>query len=259
MIKSILILAICLLTDVCQARLIKTPENVAVSRGNAVTLKCKQTGPRLRWLKYGTNITGEPEIVYTGSKVRYLEMYSTDDSASSLTIQTTNITAAGTYACDEAGSAMRSRAELVIMNDNEPTCGCFEKSDNMVLWCSISFRGNWAPMMEWKWNDNKPLPSRMVTNLTTANTKINYTAIVPIDQSTNGKNLVCTTRFQLSMKNPLTNATNLPDYTRTWTSPVLIYREKIQPTSKPVIADTKPTEDEQSHGNLCPTYLINLY
>ena len=107
------------IADVCQARLIKTPENVVVVRGNPATLQCRHNGPSIRWLKYGANLTGGYEIVYTGTKVRHSELYSTDGSGPSLKINTTNITTAGTYACDEAGSAMRSRAELVIMNGEE--------------------------------------------------------------------------------------------------------------------------------------------
>ena len=51
------------IADVCQALLIKTPENVVVLRGNPTTLECRHNGSSIRWLKYGANLTGGYEIV----------------------------------------------------------------------------------------------------------------------------------------------------------------------------------------------------
>ena len=94
-----------------------------------------------------------------------------------------------------------------------------DKSEGHVrMWCTVSFRGNWAPVMEWRGsNMSDPVNTKFVENRTNPNHNVTYTLTVP-------SHLIqlpytCTTEFIASMRPASIDAQNIPDYTVTWTSP----------------------------------------
>ena len=86
------------------------------------------------------------------------------------------------------------------------------------MWCTVSFRGNWAPVMEWRGaHMSHPLDSRDVEKQTESNNSVTY--IVTIPATSNELPFTCTTKFIASMRPTSTNATNTPNYKFIWTSP----------------------------------------
>ena len=98
---------------------------------------------------------------------------------------------------------------------SDPTCGRSGSTDDspfVSMWCSVSFRGNWAPVMTWK-NQQDGIISEGITNTTHPNFMIMYTLKVSKEDFENSPSYKCVTEFTTSMKPPTVNATNTPKYT----------------------------------------------
>ena len=97
---------------------------------------------------------------------------------------------------------------------SDPTCGRSGSTDDspyVSMWCSVSFRGNWAPVMTWK-NHQDGNISEGVTNTTQPNSMIMYTLKVSKEDFENTPSYKCVTELTTFMKPPSVNATNTPKY-----------------------------------------------
>ena len=80
------------------------------------------------------------------------------------------------------------------------------------------FRGNWAPVMEWRGaNISDPVDMKYLENRTIPNHNVTYTLTVPFHLIQ--LPYTCTTKFIASMRPTSTDAGNIPDYAFAWTSP----------------------------------------
>ena len=98
---------------------------------------------------------------------------------------------------------------------SDPTCGLSGSTDDspyVSMWCSVSFRGNWAPVMTWK-NHQNGIISEGVTNTTQPNSMIMYTLKVSKEDFENSPSYTCVTKFTKSMKPPTVNASEILKYT----------------------------------------------
>lgn len=85
--------------------------------------------------------------------------------------------------------------------------------DLVNLTCSIEFRGNWAPAMEWKEhsNDGDEILSVGVNVVTIRNQSVTSTLAMKVQEGS--RNYTCTTKFDISGKPSKTTASNVPNYT----------------------------------------------
>src|SRR6218665_1726022 len=109
----------------------------------------------------------------------------------------------------------------ICATGGDPVC-----NDNSVegltnLTCSIEFRGNWAPTMEWKehMSDGEIILSMGVNTVTVPNGRVTSSLVMGVQRGR--RNFACTTKFDISGKPVRTTATNVPDYFRVWTASVL--------------------------------------
>ena len=90
-----------------------------------------------------------------------------------------------------------------------------------LLSCNVSFRGNWAPVMEWRMvNMTESINGKNVYHKTTPNDSV--ISVLTLNSSLTAHRYTCTTRFIPDMRPPTTNATNVPNYTHIWTSPDIL-------------------------------------
>ena|SRR6218665_383772 len=87
--------------------------------------------------------------------------------------------------------------------------------DLINLTCSIKFRGNWAPIMEWKAHNSTKVISIGVNTTTVPNQLVTSTLVIPVLNGS--RSYTCTTKFDLSGKPPTTTSINVPDYNVSWT------------------------------------------
>jgi len=105
---------------------------------------------------------------------------------------------------------------------NVPDSGTVRENDTMTVSCSITYSGNWAPIMRWtdsvtsnEFNDD------YITNTTSATT-VTSQLTVTASAGLHGSQIVCDTYFdKSSVSLPDDSATNVPSYTYKWMSPTL--------------------------------------
>src|SRR6218665_2879921 len=103
--------------------------------------------------------------------------------------------------------------------------------EGSVVWmrCSLNFRGNLAPTMEWRYQRrNGDTESRvntdklMVETEIIPNTNVSSTLTVIINATYDASFFTCKTYFPWdNTSNPNSTATNAPDYSYTWNSSVI--------------------------------------
>ena len=113
--------------------------------------------------------------------------------------------------------------------DEDTTCftnlsasGAVKENDVIVVTCTITYSGNWAPAMRWfnsvtlhNFTDDD---ITLTTNDTTVTSQLTVTATADL----HGSQIVCVTYFTQPSTPLLTSATNIPSYMMdTWTSPTL--------------------------------------
>ena len=91
------------------------------------------------------------------------------------------------------------------------------------LTCSMEFRGNWAPTIEWKEQSDHNVKILPVNITTVPNQRVTSTLIMEVQDGS--RNYACSAKFHLSGKPNTTTAGNVPDYKRSWTSPMFIKHE----------------------------------
>ena len=98
---------------------------------------------------------------------------------------------------------------------------CFHGQHNSgtILQCVVPRQ--LAPIMEWREGGSVKVITSDVINQTMANDSVSYSFTVPLNVSRKSVRYTCTTRFIESMRPPSTDATNVPNLTLVWTSPLV--------------------------------------
>ena len=111
--------------------------------------------------------------------------------------------------------------------DGNTTCstnlsasGAVQEYDVIMMTCSITYSGNWAPVMRWfnsvtRHNFTDDVISFTTNDTTTVTSQLTVAASAGLHRS----QIVCVTYFATTYL--LTTATNFPSYTHNWTSPTL--------------------------------------
>ena len=100
-----------------------------------------------------------------------------------------------------------------------PTCDFdFLGDDELTAWCSIMYRGNWAPVVEWRVGSaDGPVIDTGISNETNAERNaITYTMTIQLNDTTTADEYLATTKFVESMRPRSTTSTNIPTYNYTW-------------------------------------------
>lgn len=110
---------------------------------------------------------------------------------------------------------------LLISTESDLFCVDSSTEDLVNLTCAIEFRGNWAPMMEWKERNShdERVLSVGVNVVILPNERVTSTLVMEVQEGS--RNYVCTTKFHINGKPHSTTATNVPHYNRIWMSSVL--------------------------------------
>ena len=86
--------------------------------------------------------------------------------------------------------------------------------EELRMWCTVSFRGNWAPVMEWYElrgsSTPHPVDLKYVENRTESNNNVTY--MFTINVTSAKLPYTCTTKFLASMRPSATISTNIPYY-----------------------------------------------
>ena len=112
----------------------------------------------------------------------------------------------------------------VLSLESDPSCGYKiqnrSTNEELQMWCTVSFRGNWAPVMEWNElrgsNIPHPVDTKYVENRTEPNNNVTYIVTIPVTSIK--LPYACKTKFLASMRPSATIATNVPSYTFDWIS-----------------------------------------
>lgn len=105
--------------------------------------------------------------------------------------------------------------------DSAPNCTAIDYSANYRkfkrLSCSVGFRGDWAPVMEWRQGGfNGTIVTTGVQNNTTSNFVSQSISISVDDGEENAISYTCVIFFSAYMGNVNATATNIPNYIFTW-------------------------------------------
>ena len=113
-----------------------------------------------------------------------------------------------------------SHADTIRCITNLSTSGAVEENDVIVTTCSVTYSGNWVPVM--RWFNSVTLYNFTDDNitLTTSDTTVTSRLTVTASAGLHSCQIVCLTYFtEPSSVN--TSATNVPHYMDTWTSPTI--------------------------------------
>src|SRR6218665_4175365 len=107
-----------------------------------------------------------------------------------------------------------------------------------VIWmrCSVNFRGNLAPIMEWRLLGESGEIDEFGRLLNgeneTTDTNVTSTLFVSIKSTYNATFFTCKTYFQWdNTSSPNSTATNAPDYNQTWNSSVIFVSAQKKATT----------------------------
>jgi len=100
---------------------------------------------------------------------------------------------------------------------NLSASGAVNENDVIVMTCSITYSGNWAPVMRWF---NSVTRHNFTTNVTIDSQTTNITSQLTFVASAgvHGAQIVCDTSFAEPSSLLNTTATNIPSYTDSWRS-----------------------------------------
>ena len=102
---------------------------------------------------------------------------------------------------------------------NLSASGAIRENDVITMTCSITYSGTWAPVMRWFNSATRQNYTDDVITSTTNETTVTSQLTVTASAGLQGSKIVSVTYFT-STSLP-TNATNVPSYTYSWTSPTL--------------------------------------
>jgi len=103
--------------------------------------------------------------------------------------------------------------------------GAVRENDVITMTCSITYSGNWAPVMRWFNSVTRHNYTDDVITSTANETTVTSQLTVTASAGLDGSAIVSVTYFT-STSLP-TNATNVPSYTHNWTSPTLDVQCKL--------------------------------
>lgn len=230
------IVILCLST--AAGTLVEVPKNTAVQGGGHAVMACKSVNDDLVRVKWYTYKIDEDNTLYNGYRVRQTAQsycrITKEPGRQDLVFNDTR-SAAQTYICWEPGTLQSASAELIWIK-TDPTCVHEVIQNSSRMTCSIEFRGNWPPTMEWskkhRWGEEihsveVSVSDERVSSTLTTNVK-------------NGETYACTTKFDIRDKPARTTATNVPEYRHVWVA----------------LADI---QGQASQGQKLTKYLIILY
>ena len=108
-----------------------------------------------------------------------------------------------------------------ICTTNLSASGAVQENDVITMTCSITYSGNWAPVMRWFNSVTSRSFTDDVITLTTNETMVTSQLTVTSSAGLHDSKIVCLTNFTQPSPPLSTSATNVPSYTYTWTSPIL--------------------------------------
>jgi len=108
-----------------------------------------------------------------------------------------------------------------LCSTNLSASGAVQEYDVITMTCSITFSGNWAPVMRWFNSVTRHNFTDDVISLTTNDTTVTSQLTVAASRDLNSSQIVCVTYFTEPSTSLSTTATNIPSYTYRWTSPIL--------------------------------------
>ena len=130
-----------------------------------------------------------------------------------------------------------------VLVESDPVCNYsqqyFEKDLNQItMSCSISFYGNWAPLMQWSIINGSHLSAVFVST----NGRVSSTLTINTTAQMDGQQFIFTTYFSLPSSSLAVTANNIPEYNYNWISNALKAFGKIyayishlnSPTTKPI-------------------------
>ena len=105
---------------------------------------------------------------------------------------------------------------------NLSASGAVQEYDVITMTCNIKYSGNWAPVMSWFNSVTRQNYTDDVITSTTNETTVTSQLTVTASAGLNSSEIVCVTSFdEPSTSLPRNAAANVPNYTYTWTSPML--------------------------------------
>jgi len=99
--------------------------------------------------------------------------------------------------------------------------GAVRENDVITMTCSITYSGNWAPVMRWFNSVTRHNYTDDVITSTTNETTVTTQLTVIASAGLDGSEIVSVTYFTEPSTSLPTTATNVPSYTYNWTSPTL--------------------------------------
>jgi len=136
-----------------------------------------------------------------------------------------------------------SHADVIRCKTNVSASEAVQENDVIAMTCSVTYSGNWAPVMRWfnsvtrhNFTDDD---ITLTTNDTTVTSQLMFGASIGLQ----GSQIICVIYFTQPSKPLTTDATNVPSYTDVWTSPTL----RVTSLSKyvyclPILNETKTNE-----------------
>ena len=115
------------------------------------------------------------------------------------------------YSFIDSNSISQKPSKVELISNN--TCGL--RIDMLNIACTVTFRGNIAPVMEWC-DHNGTILTHVdgVRNDTVYNSKVTYSLVTPATHQMNGNKYTCTTTVPFTISN-----NPFVSYQNVWTSP----------------------------------------
>ena len=95
--------------------------------------------------------------------------------------------------------------------------GISEELGVVAMTCNVNYSGNWAPVMKWQQDGGSVITTGVVDD-TVPYKSVASSLTVSVTMNVTGSKFSCTTYFAEGNRPTTTRATNVPDYSYTWTS-----------------------------------------
>ena len=110
-------------------------------------------------------------------------------------------------------------AETIQCSTNLSASGAVPENDVIVVTCSITYSGSWAPVMRWFNSITRhDFTDDDITLAPPSDTTVTSQLTVTASAGIHGSKIVCVTYFTQALTPLPTTATNIPSYTDTWMS-----------------------------------------
>lgn len=113
---------------------------------------------------------------------------------------------------------------LHIFIESDPSChfkaSIVKENDNIEMWCTVTYSGNWAPVMKWKEANGHLITKGILTEATA----ISLTLMLNLsaDAGKHNSSYSCQIYFSALQNQTIGDlADNIPDYHYEWTSPLI--------------------------------------